>query len=121
MYNKLIVFYIELQSVECAYKKGGVHIVPSWIGLKMVMRPETEVFDLFFIKLAGGRVAIEVLHQELKLAAKCLKSIELESGPGGYIGIPIVLLMVLEINCNNRPHCCKFHPPRASKFNAILR
>ena len=68
----------------------------------MVMRSDTDIFDLLLIKLAGWRIAVKIFHQELKLSTECLNIIELKPGSGGYIGIPIVLLMVLDINRENR-------------------
>lgn len=87
----------------------------------MVMRSETEIFDLFFIKLTGGGIAVKIFHQELQLPTKCLNIIELDSRSGGHIGIPIVLLMILDIHCQNRSQCCEINAPGASELDAILR
>ena len=87
----------------------------------MVMRSETEIFDLFFIKLTGGGIAVKIFHQELQLPTKCLNIIELDSRSGGHIGIPIVLLMILDIHCQNRSQRCEINAPWASELDAILR
>ena len=64
----------------------------------MVMGSNTDIFHLFLIKLAGRRIAVKIFHQELKFSTECLNIIELKPGSGGYIGIPIDLLMVLDID-----------------------
>ena len=70
----------------------------------MVVRSDTEIFDSFLIKLAGWRIAVKIFHEELEFAAEGLKIIELDPGPGGYIGIPIVLFPVFQVYRQDRSH-----------------
>ena len=70
----------------------------------MVMRANTQIFDPFLIKLAGWRIAVKILYEELELAAECLKIIELDPGSSGYVGIPIVLFPVFQVYRQNRSH-----------------
>ena len=66
--------------------------------LKMVMRADAEIVDPLSEKLAGGRISMEIFHQEQELPAKCLEMVQLNSGPGGHVGIPVILLMVFDVN-----------------------
>ncbi|CAE6512283.1 hypothetical protein NMYAN_40097 [Nitrosomonas nitrosa] len=65
----------------------------------MVMRAEAKIFDFFSKKLTGRRVTVEIFSKELKLSVEGLKIVELNASPGGDVGIPVILLMILDINC----------------------
>src|SRR5687768_15558684 len=86
----------------------------------MVMSPDAEIVHPLPEELAGRGIAVEIFDQEQKLAAEGLKMIQLDSGPRGHISVPVVLLMVLEVNCKNWPQCQHFDSPRASELDAVL-
>jgi hypothetical protein len=69
----------------------------------MIVRSNTEIVYPLSEKLARRGVSVKILNQELKVAAECPEVIQLNAGPGGYIGVPVVLLMILEVNRHNRP------------------
>ena len=65
----------------------------------MVMRTEAKIFNFFSKKLTGRRVTVEIFSKELKLSVEGLKIVELNTSSGGDVGIPVILLMILDINC----------------------
>lgn len=69
----------------------------------MVVRSNTEIVHPLPEKLARRGVSVKIFNQELKVAAECPEVIQLNACPRGYIGIPVVLLMVLEVNRHDRP------------------
>ena len=73
------------------------------IDLKMIMGPDAEIVHPLPEELAGRGIAVKIFNQEQKLAAEGLKMIQLDPCSRGYIGVPVVLLMVLEVNRKNRP------------------
>ena len=88
--------------------------------LKVVVCSDTDIFDPFLIKLAGWGIAVKIFHEELELAAEGLKIIELNPGPGGYIGIPIILFPVFQVYRQDRSHRGKFYAPGTSELDAIV-
>ena len=69
----------------------------------MIVGSNAEIVYPLSEKLARRRVSVKILNQELKVAAECPEVIQLNTRPRGYIGIPVVLLMVLEVNRRDRP------------------
>ena len=67
------------------------------------MGPDAEIIHPLPEELAGRGVAVKIFNQEQKLTAEGLKMIQLNACSRGYIGVPVVLLMVLEVNRKNRP------------------
>ena len=69
----------------------------------MVVRSNAEIVHPLPEKLARRGVSVKILNQELKIAAECPEVIQLNACPSGDVGIPVVLLMVLEVNRRDRP------------------
>ena len=55
-------------------------MVLRWVILKVVVRPNSQIVDALPQKLAGGRVTMKILNEELKPAAERLKPVQLDSG-----------------------------------------
>ena len=55
-------------------------MVLRWVILKVVVRPNSQIVDALPQELAGGRVAMKILNEELKPAAERLKPVQLDSG-----------------------------------------
>lgn len=68
----------------------------------MIVRSNTEIVHPLPEKLARRGISVKILNQELKVAAECPEVIQLNARPRGYIGVPVILLMVLEVNRRNR-------------------
>ena len=86
----------------------------------MVVRTDAEIVDPLSEELAGGGISVKIFYQEQEFPAKGLKMVQLHPCPRGYIGIPIILFMVLDVNRRNWPHGDKLNPPGASELHAIL-
>ena len=70
----------------------------------MVVRAKTKIVDPLSEKLPGGRISVKIFYQEQELPTKCLEVIQLHSRPRGYIGVPVILFMVFDVNRYNRSH-----------------
>src|SRR2546430_3347739 len=80
---------------------------------------EADVFDLALEELAVGRVAKEVLEEDLHLA-RGQHAVELHAGPHGEVHRPLVLLAVLEVDGGDRPPAGGARRPRARELRAVL-
>jgi hypothetical protein len=70
----------------------------------MVVRAKTKIVDPLSEKLPGGRISVKIFYQEQEFPTKCLEVIQLHARPCGYIGVPVILFMVFDINRYNRSH-----------------
>ena len=86
----------------------------------MIVCAETKVFDLLRKKLPRGGVPVKIFQKKLKSSAEGLKIIKLKTRSGGYIWVPMGVLMVLDVNRDNWPHSGKSELPGAPEFHPVL-
>ena len=86
----------------------------------MVVRADAEIVDPLSEKLARGGISVKIFYQEQEFPVERLKMVQLYAGSRGYIGIPVILFMVLDVDRRNWPHGYNLDPPGASELDAIL-
>src|SRR5574341_172604 len=85
------------------------------------MEADSEVLDPIAVKLPVGGVAVEVLDHELEHPVKEGQLFELNAGPQREVGLPVVLLAVLEIEGGERPEPASEEGPGAPDLDPVLR
>ena len=85
------------------------------------MEADSEVLDPIAVKLPVGGVAVEVLDHELDLPAEEGQLLELNAGPQREVGLPVVLLAVLDIEGGERPEPAIQEGPGAPDLDPGLR
>jgi hypothetical protein len=86
----------------------------------MVVRTYAEVVDSLSEKLARGGISVKIFYQEQEFPAERLKMVQLYAGSRGYVGIPVILLMILDVDRRNWPQGYNLDSPGASELDAIL-